>query len=103
MSDPSESRGNTLTAREILANGARQVASNLNDQPTVRARLERTIGTVYTKLGMYTEAEPLLRGALQGERRELGAASPETLLTTTALARPPLVPASICGRGAALS
>jgi tetratricopeptide (TPR) repeat protein len=86
VSDPSEARGNTLTAREILANGARQVASNLNDQPTVRARLERTIGTVYTKLGMYSEAEPLLRGALQSERRELGAASPETLLTTTALA-----------------
>jgi serine/threonine protein kinase len=85
VSDPSEARGNTLTAREILANGARQVASNLNDQPTVRARLERTIGTVYTKLGMYSEAEPLLRGALQSERRELGAASPETLLTTTAL------------------
>jgi len=86
VSDPSEARGNTLTAREILANGGRQVASNLNDQPTVRARLERTIGSVYTKLGMYNEAEPLLRGALQSERRELGAASPETLLTTTALA-----------------
>jgi serine/threonine protein kinase len=51
VSDPSEARGNALTAREILDNGARQIEKNLKAQPEVRARLQATIGTVYTNLG----------------------------------------------------
>ena len=79
VSDPSEARGNTLTAREILAKGARQVEDSLRDQPDVQARLAATIGAVYTNLGMYAEARPLLQRALDTQRQVLGHDNAETL------------------------
>jgi len=86
VSDPSEARGNTLTAREILARGARQLDSDLRDQPQVQARLQATIGAVYTGLGLYAEARPLLEGALNTQRRVVGEDSRETLATANDLA-----------------
>jgi eukaryotic-like serine/threonine-protein kinase len=86
VSDPSEARGNTLTAREILANGARQIEGGLRDQPRVQARLQATIGAVYTGLGLYGDAQPLLDRALQSQRRVLGDESAETLATANTLA-----------------
>ena len=86
VSDPSESRGNSLTAREILVNGARRIQGDLREQPVVQARLEATIGTVYTGLGLYTDAQPLLDEALIGQRRALGDDNAETLVTANALA-----------------
>src|SRR5262249_51784457 len=85
VSDPSESRGMTLTAREILAKGAQQLDS-LRDQPTVQARLEETIGTVDTGLGLYVDAQPLLENALQTRKRVLGEDNLETLASANALA-----------------
>ena len=86
VSDPSEARGNTLTAREILATGARQLEPGLREQPQVRARLQATIGAVYTGLGMYADAQPLLERALQIQRALLGEDSPESLTTANHLA-----------------
>jgi tetratricopeptide (TPR) repeat protein len=86
VSDPSESRGNTLTAREILESGARQVESGLQGQPLVRARLEATIGTVYTGLGMFREALPLLERSLASHKASLGEDHPDTLATANGLA-----------------
>ena len=84
--DPSEARGNTLTAREVLSRGARRIDEDLRDQPLVQARMRSTIGTVYTGLGLYPEAEAILNEAAQGHRRELGADSADTLATEQALA-----------------
>ena len=86
VSDPSEARGNTLTAREILAKGALQLEGGLRDQPQVQARLQATIGAVYTGLGMYADAQPLLAGALQTQKQVLGEDSPESLATANHLA-----------------
>jgi tetratricopeptide (TPR) repeat protein len=86
VSDPSEARGNTLTAREILARGTAQVEGSLKDQPQVQARLQATIGTVHTGLGLYAEAERLLKRALETQQRVVGTDSPETLATADALA-----------------
>jgi hypothetical protein len=33
VSDPSEARGNTITAREVLDKGAARIATELKDQP----------------------------------------------------------------------
>jgi serine/threonine protein kinase/tetratricopeptide (TPR) repeat protein len=85
VSDPSEARGTTLTAREILAKGAQQLDS-LRDQPAVQARLEETIGTVDTGLGLYADAQPLLENALQTRKRVVGEDNPETLASANALA-----------------
>lgn len=68
VSDPGEARGSTVTARELLDQGAQRVRRDLRDQPPVQARLLDTIGQVYFKLGLYAEARPLLEDALRIRR-----------------------------------
>jgi len=72
VSDPGEARGNTITAREILDKGAREIEQGLERQPLTKARLMDTIGTVYHKLGLYSESEPLVKRALEIREYELG-------------------------------
>ena len=86
VSDPSEARGNTLTAREILDNGAQRIGQTLAAQPQVQARLQATIGAVYTNLGIYESAEPLVQRAVDTYRRLNGADSRDTLSAAHALA-----------------
>jgi len=76
VSDPGEARGRTITAREILSRGADEVSAELGNQPRTQAKLMETIGVVYTKLGLYAEAEPLLERALELRDTSVG---PETL------------------------
>jgi tetratricopeptide (TPR) repeat protein len=78
ISDPSEARGNALTAREVLDKGAARVQTQLRDQPAIRATLMDTLGTVYMGLGLYTEAKPLLDTAVD-TRRGLTPAEPAEL------------------------
>jgi serine/threonine-protein kinase len=72
VSDPGEARGSTVTARELLDQGARRVRRDLRGQPRVQARLLDTIGLVYLKLGLYGESRPLLEGALRLRRQPGG-------------------------------
>jgi tetratricopeptide (TPR) repeat protein len=69
ISDPSEARGNTVTAREMLDKGAGRVQSELAKEPAVQARLMDTLGTVYMGLGLYSQARPLLDQAVTTRRR----------------------------------
>ena len=78
--DPSEGVGNTITAREILDRGAARIESELADQPAVQATLMDTMGTVYTGLGLYPTAIPLMRESLRKRRALSGD-------TTAAIAR----------------
>jgi serine/threonine protein kinase/tetratricopeptide (TPR) repeat protein len=86
VSDPSEARGNTLSAREILDKGAREIEQNLRSQPEVQAQLQSTIGTVYTNLGRYSAAEPLLRRAMDTMKQMAGEDDLATLSVMSALA-----------------
>jgi serine/threonine protein kinase/tetratricopeptide (TPR) repeat protein len=70
--DPGEARGNTVTAREILDRGAHRIDTELLEEPEVRASLMDTMGVVYSRLGLYRSALPLLRDALEERRRTLG-------------------------------
>ena len=63
VSEPSEARGNAVTAREILDRGARQIEQSLREEPQVRADLSTTLGEVYTGLGLYNSAYKLLAQA----------------------------------------
>jgi tetratricopeptide (TPR) repeat protein len=65
VSDPSEALGNTITAREILDKGAARIETELADQPVIQATLMDTMGTVYTSLGLYDAAVPLVRQAFE--------------------------------------
>jgi tetratricopeptide (TPR) repeat protein len=72
VSDPSEARGNTITAREIMDRGAKRIQIELSAQPRIQATLMETMGAVYTSLGLYDQAVPLLRSALQKRRALYG-------------------------------
>jgi non-specific serine/threonine protein kinase/serine/threonine-protein kinase len=64
VADPDQARGETITAREILDQGAVKIESELADQPETQARLLNTIGKVYRNLGLYEDAAPKLEVAL---------------------------------------
>jgi serine/threonine protein kinase/tetratricopeptide (TPR) repeat protein len=83
--DPSQSRGNTVTAREILDKGAEKVAQELKDQPETQATLMDTIGTVYFNIGLYDRAAPLLEEALKIRRQLFGNQHPDVARTMTNL------------------
>ena len=77
VSDPSEALGNSITAREILDKGAKRIDTELKDQPGIQATLMDTMGTVYTSLGLYDSALPLVRNAVQKRVTLLGPKSTE--------------------------
>lgn len=64
VADPGEARGNTITAREIMDKGAAGIDQALTAQPAIQATLMETMGSVYTSLGLYPQAQPLLQKAL---------------------------------------
>ncbi len=78
ISDPSEARGNSLTAREVLDKGAARVEGQLAKQPEIQATLLDTLGTVYMGLGLYSQAKPLLESAVT-KRQGLVPAEPAQL------------------------
>jgi tetratricopeptide (TPR) repeat protein len=80
ISDPSEARGNTVTAREMLDKGAARIDRELAQQPAIQATLMDTLGTVYMGLGLYGQARPLLDGAVT--KRRHFAADPGVLSTS---------------------
>jgi len=86
VSDPNEAKGRTITAREILSSGAAKIDQSLRDQPAIQARLKATIGDVYTNLGLFREAEPLLVQSIETHRRAVGDDHPDTLTAINALA-----------------
>ena len=54
------------------SNGAPNITGELEEQPLTRARLLMTIGSVYTKMGLYADAIPLFEDAAAIRTRELG-------------------------------
>src|SRR4029077_20824329 len=72
VSDPSEARGNTITAREILDRGAGRIRTELADQPDVQSSLMNTIGLVYKKLALFDLSKQLLTESLAIRRATFG-------------------------------
>jgi serine/threonine protein kinase/Tfp pilus assembly protein PilF len=72
VSDPSEARGNKITAREILDRGSQKMEKELSGQPLIQARLMDTMGQVYQSLGLFNQALPLMKSALETRRNALG-------------------------------
>ena len=64
VSDPSEARGATITAREVLDSAVAHLPAELSDQPQVRAAMLYTLGGVYANLGLGRDARPLLERGL---------------------------------------
>jgi serine/threonine-protein kinase len=64
VSDPDRAQGQTITARELLDEGARRAQGELADQPQLQSDLLRLIGTLYFRLGLYARAEALQEQAV---------------------------------------
>ena len=68
VADPSESLGETVTARELLDRGAARIRDELADEPEVQATMENVVGNVYGSLGLYADADSMLTRALSTRR-----------------------------------
>jgi non-specific serine/threonine protein kinase/serine/threonine-protein kinase len=86
VSNPSEARGNTVTAREILDKGEKEIDNGLKNEPELQAKMMYTMAETYQGLGLESRAQPLLERALQIQRRLLGHEHPDTLRSMGTLA-----------------
>ncbi|HEX9001893.1 MAG TPA: serine/threonine-protein kinase [Blastocatellia bacterium] len=87
FADPGKSRGNPITAKELLDQGAGKVVRELNGQPAVQARLMDTIGGLYQSIGVQDRAQLLLEEALKLRRQTLGAEHADVAASLHHLAR----------------
>src|SRR5215207_8528830 len=76
VSNPDQSRGKEVTARELLERGARRVDSALGRQPEERAELLGVLGEIHRELGLYAPAESLVRRSVVLTTELHGAGSP---------------------------
>jgi len=86
VSDPSEARGNSITAREILDKASKNIDTGLAKDPELQAQMASVMGKVYGSLGLYERAQSLLQQTTDVRQRVLGPNAPETLQSETDLA-----------------
>jgi serine/threonine-protein kinase len=72
LSDPSESQGDTISAREILDRGAARIEREFGEEPVMQAAMLAEVAGIYTNLGLFTRAEELARQALDLRLDNLG-------------------------------
>ncbi len=85
VADPAESRGEEVTARELLDRGSARLYDEIQD-PAVRAELTGEIGLIYQNLGHYPEAGRLLGDAAALHAETFGPDDPRTLAALDDLA-----------------
>ena len=85
VSDPSEARGNSITAREILDRASKEVESGLAKDPELQVRMMNTIADVYTSLGLLHPARILQERSLEVARKAFGPDDPLSLLAADQL------------------
>jgi eukaryotic-like serine/threonine-protein kinase len=86
VADPSEARGNSITAREILDKSAKEIDTGLAKDPELQAQMMDVMGHVYTSIGLYQKGGVLLSRAVESRRRVLGPSNPDTLKSMGVLA-----------------
>jgi eukaryotic-like serine/threonine-protein kinase len=79
VADPSEARGNSITAREVLDRSVKSIGTDAGGDPEVRATLLYSLATIYKNLGLYGASSQVLEQALELRRSTLGPEHPETL------------------------
>ncbi len=65
LSDPTETLGDTVTAREILDRGTERIEGEFGDQPEMQAAMLSDVAGVYANIGLLARAEELARRALE--------------------------------------
>ncbi len=79
--DPNLSKGEEITAREMLDQATDRIESELADQPEIQGEMLNVIGNVYIKLGDYDVAKDVLFRALAVQQIAPGKFSSEVALT----------------------
>ena len=85
VSDPSETVANGVTAREVLDKASKDIDTGLANDPQLHAEMMHVMGTVYSNLGLYQQAQSLLERAIQVSRAGGGPTDPETLRSMDSL------------------
>jgi eukaryotic-like serine/threonine-protein kinase len=85
VSDPSEARGNTITAREILDKSSQEINTGLANDPELQVRLLDAMGHVYVNLGLYLKAQETFERALTLAPRVGGTRNPAILSSMSRL------------------
>src|SRR5580704_2471775 len=85
VSDPSEARGNTVTARSILDKASNEIKTGLAKDPEMQSELMFTMARTYSSLGLYALAHELSATALENRRHLLGPKDRKTLESLTQL------------------
>jgi tetratricopeptide (TPR) repeat protein len=85
VSEPSQSRGNSVTAREILDKASTDIDTGLAKDPELQAQLMDVMGRVYESLALYAPAQSLFERSAAIRTRVLGPNNPETLASISNL------------------
>ncbi|MCP3959694.1 MAG: serine/threonine protein kinase [bacterium] len=72
ISAPTRSKGEKITARQLLDRGALRIEHELDDQPELQASMMALMGNVYRELALYEEARPLLERSVEVRRNRPG-------------------------------
>jgi tetratricopeptide (TPR) repeat protein len=83
LASPDENRGNSVTVREVLDRGARDIGRGLEREPRIRADLLTAMGEAYTGLGLFDPARKLLT---QAQADQLGIPVPPESRVRTLIA-----------------
>jgi eukaryotic-like serine/threonine-protein kinase len=83
--DPSEARGNSITAREILDRAANDIGKGLAQDPDVQSQMLHEMAGTYNNLGLYARAHELAQRALDARLSLHGTDDPKTLESMTQL------------------
>jgi eukaryotic-like serine/threonine-protein kinase len=86
VSDPSEARGNSITAREVLDKASKDIDAGLARDPELQAEMMHVMGDVYKDLGLFPRAQQLFRSSADIRRRVLGPENADTLRSVDDLA-----------------
>jgi eukaryotic-like serine/threonine-protein kinase len=87
VSNPSEARGNAVTAREILDKASKDIDTGLRKDPELQAQLMETMAQTYAGLGMYSRARELIEHARAIQSSLFGERNRETLASESYLAQ----------------
>jgi len=85
LSDPSSTRGNSVTAREILDNASTKIATSLAKDPEAQSQMMFAMAGTYINLGLYPRAEDLSKRALDARMATLGPNDIKTQISMTQL------------------
>jgi len=69
MQEPDETRGNNITAREILDRASKQIETSLAKDPDLQAQMMCAVGKTYSRLGIYSAARSLMERGIEVGRQ----------------------------------